>query len=239
MNLALLLDDVHLSLNDREILNGVSLSVKKGETITIMGPNGAGKTTLLKVAMGLLKPTKGSISLFFNGKAKRRGLIGYIPQNLGLVNNLDVISNIIVGALYRMPKIASIVGFYPRDVLDDAYSLMNRLGIDGLARVKISRLSGGEKQKVAIARALLQRPSIIFADEMASNLDLKASHEVMKSLLEMKREMGLTLVMTHHNPDFAKRYSDIIYLMRDGRIVNSIQASSFDSEKLLEAYERA
>lgn len=237
MNTALLIDNVYLSINNKEILKGVYLDVKVGEVVTIMGPNGAGKTTLLKTAMGLIKPTKGSVYLFNDGYSKRKGLIGYIPQNLGLVNNLDTISNIMLGALHRMPKINSILGYYPKPIIEEAYELMKRLKIDNLANTKVSKLSGGEKQKVAIARTLIQKPSIIFADEMASNLDLKYAHEIMSSLLKLRRENNLTLVMTHHNPEFAKMYSEVVYLMKDGRIVDSVKASNLDESKLVDLYD--
>lgn len=232
MKEALRLSDVHLLLDKREILRGVSLSVNKGEIVTIMGPNGAGKTTLLKTAMGLIKPTVGEIHLFGEQKLNRskRRLLGYIPQNLGLVNGLSVLSNVMMGALQRIPSWKSVVGLYPKDILDEAHATMQFLGIGHLANTKVGRLSGGEKQKVAIARTMLQEPAIIFADEMASNLDFKTAGEVMDNFLELRRKMDLTLIMTHHNPDFAKMYSETIYVMMDGKITATVPAAEFDKD---------
>jgi len=236
MNDIILMNDIHLSMDGREILQGVSVSVKKGEVVTIMGPNGAGKTTLLKVALGLIKPTAGQLYVFGERKVSKKGLLGYIPQNFGLVNGLSVLSNVMIGALHRMPRFGPMLGFYPKDVLDEAYGIMERLNIDHLVHTKVGKLSGGERQRVAIARTMLQKPSIIFADEMAASLDLKAAHEVMDNFLDIRKEMGLTLIMTHHNPEFAEMYSEITHLMMNGKIVSSIPASSFNKDNLIKMY---
>jgi len=232
MKEALRLSDVHLLLDKREILRGVSLSVNKGEIVTIMGPNGAGKTTLLKTAMGLIRPTVGEVRIFGEQELDRskRRLLGYIPQNLGLVNGLSVLSNVMMGALQRIPSWKSVVGLYPKDILDEAHATMQFLGIGHLANTKVGKLSGGEKQRVAIARTMLQEPAIIFADEMASNLDFKTAGEVMDNFLELRRKMDLTLIMTHHNPDFAKMYSETIYVMMDGKITATVPAAEFDKD---------
>ncbi|MEM2759583.1 MAG: ATP-binding cassette domain-containing protein [Nitrososphaerales archaeon] len=238
MDEALRFNDIHLSLDKREILKGVSLSVSRGEIVTIMGPNGAGKTTLLKIALGLMKPTSGELYIFGKQRLSKteRGLLGYIPQNLGLVNGSSVLSNVIMGALQRMPAWRSMFGLYPATIIDEAYGTMQLLGIEHLSNTKVGKLSGGEKQRVAIARTMLQRPAIVFADEMASNLDLKAAGDVMERFLEIRKEMGLTLIMTHHNPEFAEMHSETVHLMMNGRIVSSIPASSLNRDNLIKMY---
>jgi phosphonate transport system ATP-binding protein len=236
----LCLKDIRLSLGKREILKGLSISVNKGDAVTIMGPNGSGKTTLLKVALGLLKPSAGEL-YFFGGEKniskENRKFLGYIPQNLALVNELDVFSNIIVGAVRRMPSWRSLLGAYPEDITKEAYEIMNMLGISQLAQVKVKTLSGGEKQRVAIARTIIQKPSIIFADEMTASLDFKTASEVMSILTGIKEKTGVTLVMTHHNLEVAKRYSKIIFIIRDGKILKEILASDLDRESLTNLYE--
>jgi phosphonate transport system ATP-binding protein len=233
------LKDIRLSIGKKEILNGVSIDVNNGDAVTIMGPNGCGKTTLLKVALGLIKPSAGEIYFFDqkNISKENRKFLGYIPQNLALVNEMNVFSNIIVGAVRRMQSWRSLLGVYPEEITKEAYDIMNALGISKLAQVKVKRLSGGEKQRVAIARTIIQRPSIIFADEMTASLDFNTASEVMRILTGIKEKTGVTLVMTHHNLEVAKQYSKTIFIMRDGRMLKEILASELDRESLANLYE--
>lgn len=230
---------VHLTINNRKILSNLSMNVPQGDAVTIMGPNGAGKTTLLKVALGLVKPTSGE--LYFFGKKglskESQKLLGYIPQNLGLVNELSVYSNVMMGALRRMPRWRSITGMYPKDLVDDTYSLMYDLKISHLKDIKIKKLSGGEKQRVAIARTLIQKPLIILADEMTASLDFKAAVTVMEIFSEIKKKMKITLLMTHHNPDIARLYSDNVLIMMNGRIEKNIPANEITADTIGGLYE--
>lgn len=234
------LKDIRLSIGRREILKGLSISIKRGDAVTIMGPNGSGKTTLLKVALGLIKPSAGELYFFEEKKnisKENRKFLGYIPQNLALVNELNVFSNIIVGAVRRIPSWRSLLGAYPEEITKEAYEIMNMLGISQLAQVKVKTLSGGEKQRVAIARTIIQKPSIIFADEMTASLDFKTASEVMSILTSIKEKTGVTLVMTHHNLEVAKRYSKTIFIIRDGIMLKEILASDLDRESLANLYE--
>jgi phosphonate transport system ATP-binding protein len=236
---ALRMNAVHLVINNRKILNNISMNISQGNSVTIMGPNGTGKTTLLRVALGLIKPTSGEIQFFGkNGFSKEnKRLLGYIPQNLGLVNELSVFSNVMMGALGRMSRWRSITGKYSKDLLDEAYSLMYDLKITHLKDIKIKKLSGGERQRVAIARTLIQKPSIILADEMTASLDFKAAVTVMDIFAEIKKKMKITLLMTHHNPDLARLYSDNILIMLNGRIEKNIQASELTQNKFEDLFE--
>ena len=233
------LNDIHFAAGKREILKGLSMTVKAGSAASIMGPNGAGKTTLLKVALGLLKPSAGEVTFFGQKRLmnETRKNLGYIPQNLALVNELNVLSNVMMGAMRRMPAWRSLLNSYPSEIISEASEIMNMLGISHLAQTKVKMLSGGERQRVAIARVILQQPSIIVADEMTSSLDFKTALSVMDTLMDVKKKMGLTLLMTHHNPDIAKMSSDIIYIVRDGVIFREVPAADIDRESLIELYE--
>lgn len=230
---------IQLIINNRKILSDLSMDVEQNSAVTIMGPNGAGKTTLLKIALGLLQPTSGELYLFGKkglGK-KRHNFLGYIPQNLGLVGELSVFSNIMMGALRRMPRWRSITGIYQKDLLDEAYSLMYELKVTHLKDIKVKKLSGGEKQRVAIARTLIQKPSMILADEMTASLDFKAAVAVMDIFAEIRKKKGITLLMTHHNPDIAKMYSDTIFIMINGRIEKRIQSKEMSKDTISSLYE--
>lgn len=235
------LNNVHYNAGRKEILKGLSMTVKEGSAVTIMGQNGAGKTTLLKVALGLIKPSAGEVTFFGEKKLTKnlRRNLGYIPQNLALVSELTVLSNIMMGALRRMSTWASLMNSYPKELLEEANDIMNMLGISHLGQTKVRKLSGGERQRVAIARSIIQKPTIIVADEMTSSLDLKSALNVMDTLIDVRKKMGLTLLMTHHNPDIARISSETIYIMRDGTISNVVPASEIDRESLIGLYEPA
>jgi phosphonate transport system ATP-binding protein len=239
MSDVLSMNQIQLIINDRKIINNLSMNVGQNNAITIMGPNGAGKTTLLKIALGLIRPTSGELYLF--GKKgidkERRKLLGYIPQNLGLVNELSVFSNVIIGALREIPRWRSILGMYPKDILDEVYSLLYELKISHLKDVKVKKLSGGERQRVAIARTLIQKPSVIFADEMTASLDFKAAAAVMEIFTEVRKKKGITLLMTHHNPDITKMYSDTVFIMINGRIEKKIESKEINKETISDLYE--
>lgn len=237
MSSALSMNQVQLIVNGRKIINNLSMNVEQNTAVTIMGPNGAGKTTLFKIALGLLKPTSGEISLFGKKASGKHSFLGYIPQNLGLVNELSVFSNVMLGALRRMPRWRSITCMYPKNILDDAYSLMYELKISHLKDIKIKKLSGGEKQRVAIARTLIQNPSLIVADEMTASLDFKAAVAVMDIFAEIRKKKGITLLMTHHNPEIAKMYSDTVLIMINGRIEKNIDSKEMNQNTISGLYE--
>ncbi len=239
MSDVLSMNQIRLIINERKIINNLTINVKQNSAVTIMGPNGAGKTTLLKIALGLIQPTSGEMHLF--GKKgldkQRRNLLGYIPQNLGLVNELSVFTNVMMGALRHMPRWRSITGMYPKELLTEAYSLMYELKITHLKDTKIKKLSGGEKQRVAIARTLIQKPAMILADEMTASLDFKAAVAVMDIFAEIRKKRGITLLMTHHNPDIAKMYSDTVFIMINGAIEKNIESKEMSEDAISSLYE--
>jgi ABC-type phosphate/phosphonate transport system ATPase subunit len=126
---------------------------------------------------------------------------------------------------------------YPSQLVDEVYSLMYELKVTALKDTKIKNLSGGEKQRVAIARTLIQKPSMILADEMTASLDFKAAVAVMDIFSEIREKMGITLLMTHHNPDISQKYSDTIFIMNNGRIENCISAKEIDKDALVKLYD--
>ena len=150
------LDDVWFSYNNNGYaIKGIDLTIPQGTTTVILGPSGSGKSTLLKLINGLVKPAKGSVRILgapVNGTNTRR-LIGYIPQQLGLVRNLTALENVLIGALPRIDWFRSFLGIFPSQEIEHAQTLLQMVGISPKAQEKVCRLSGGERQRVAIARA--------------------------------------------------------------------------------------
>ncbi|MBJ6727415.1 ABC transporter ATP-binding protein [Geomesophilobacter sediminis] len=200
-------------------LDGVTLSIKRGEFVSFMGPSGSGKTTLVNLLGCLDNPSAGELHLagkkiFGEGKrlsereltVVRREVFGYIFQNFYLVPSLTVRENVAVPlAFYRKPGAEAEVD-----------RLLKLLGIEHRANHLPREISGGEMQRVAIARALVNRPEILLADEPTGNLDSRRSTEIGEVLQELNRSSGLTIVMVTHDPGLAKLGGRHIE-MRDGR----------------------
>jgi putative ABC transport system ATP-binding protein len=200
-----------------KILQGVNLSVSKGEMVAIMGPSGSGKTTLLNLIGLLDRPTSGSyllegkeVSRLSGGElAKVRGQkIGFIFQTFNLLSYLSAIANVELGQKYA-----------GKVNLQAAKDALTKVGLADRMRHRPNELSGGEQQRVAVARALAKDPPIILADEPTGNLDSHSGKEVMTILTNLHTEKNITLVMITHDPNVA-RYCQRIIHIQDGQIVN-------------------
>ncbi|WP_456477787.1 ABC transporter ATP-binding protein [Geoglobus ahangari] len=209
------LEKVTFSYNGSLILRNVDLVVGRGEVTFILGPNGSGKTTLLRCIAGILRP-EGAVYVEELNVAKanpdevaRR--VAYVPQRTE-APPLTVFDTILLG---RKPHIRA--GVSERDVRV-VERVMGELGIEGLAARRLTELSGGELQKVAIARAMAQEPRVLLLDEPTNNLDIRSQHEVMKTVLRLVREREISAVITTHDLSIAGMYADRIVMVKDGRI---------------------
>ena len=198
-------------------LDGVSLTVERGEFVAVMGASGSGKSTLLHLLGGVDKPTSGRITLdgvsLYDQKEEeltvfRRRQIGLVYQFYNLVPLLTVEENL------TLPLLLDGRSADPARVLD----LLARLGLEGKRRAFPAQLSGGQQQRVAIARALITHPALLLADEPTGNLDSAASEKVMRMLVRLNETTGQTIVMITHDETLALQARRILRL-RDGRIV--------------------
>ena len=197
----------------------VTLQVRRGEFVSFMGPSGSGKTTLVNLLGCLDNPTTGELVVagkvvFGDGKVLRekeltrirRELFGYIFQNFYLIPTLTVRENVALPlAFYRKPGVEG-----------EVERLLKDLGMGHRMNHLPGQISGGEMQRVAVARALVNRPEILLADEPTGNLDTKRAEEIGEVLKDLNRNAGLTIVMVTHNPALA-RLGGRIFQMRDGR----------------------
>ncbi len=219
-------------------LREVSLTVPKGEFLVIMGPSGSGKSSLLNIVGLLDQPDDGEYKL--NGRdvaflsqrkrAKiRRNHIGFIFQNFNLIGRMTVLENVSLPLLY---KGVSTVKRYER-----ASEILKYLGIQEKEYYQPNQLSGGQLQRAAIARAMVNRPSIVLADEPTGNLDTKATKLIMAALKEI-HEAGNTIIMVTHNPDLAA-YGDRVIKMLDGKIEEELTGASLKKELTAQRKEAA
>jgi len=203
--------------NRIEVLKGVTLDVLHGETLFLVGPSGAGKTSLLYTLAGLEKPNAGEVlingqSLYRLGRKEqahvRNTSMGYVFQSFFLLPELTALENVMVPALIRR-----------RQARDRAHELLERVGLGGRTNHLPSELSGGEQQRVAIARSLMNDPAILFADEPTGNLDTATGSAVMTLLMDLVNERKRTLVVVTHDQSLA-RVGDRKVTLVDGRIVD-------------------
>lgn len=205
-----------------EVLKGISLKVKKGEVISIVGPSGAGKTTLLQLIGTLDKPNRGSIR--FNGEeltkmsekrlAKFRNKhIGFVFQFHQLLPEFTALENIIIPAL--------IAGSNRKEAEKEAMELLRILGIEERAHHKPSEMSGGENQRVAVARALINHPDVILADEPSGSLDSKNKDELHRLFFDLRDRFGQTFIIVTHDEGLAS-FTDRTIRMVDGVIEGTL-----------------
>ena len=202
-----------------EVLKGVSISLQKGELATIVGPSGCGKSTLLHILGTLEAPDKGQITMdgtdFSNLKGKqlaafRNKHIGFVFQFHHLLPEFNALENVSIPAW--------IAGRKKSEVKEAATELLKKMGLENRLTHRPSELSGGEQQRVAVARALINKPSIVFADEPTGNLDSAHARELHQLFISLKNELGQSFLIVTHNEELAAQ-SDRVWTMRDGQIV--------------------
>ena len=213
------LKNISKDFGKQKILNDISLEIKKGEFVSIIGPSGAGKTTLLNIIgtiesfnknnNGQLILNENEIKTLNDNQLSdfRNKNIGFIFQFHQLLPELNLEENIILPAMIgNIPK---------KSYSNKAKELAKLLGIEGILKKYPDSISGGERQRVAVARALINDPTILLADEPTGNLDSKNEQIIMNFFKKLNTEMGLTIILVTHNKDFAK-ISNKIYTLKDG-----------------------
>lgn len=202
---------------EEQILNNIDFSASKGETIAIVGPSGSGKSTLLHILGGIEQPDAGTISVL--GKAVTKSSapdilnkdVGYLFQSFHLFDDFDVMQNILLPAF--------ISGAVTQEATDRVQTILKEVNLFDKKHALAKHLSGGEKQRVALVRALCNDPSILLCDEPTGNLDPTQAHEVQTLLLNLAKKHGKTVIIVTHNLEFAQR-CDTVYTL-DNRKLNS------------------
>jgi phosphonate transport system ATP-binding protein len=240
--------DVSKTFGSRKALDGVSISVASGEMVALIGPSGSGKSTLLRSITGLqsIDPGKGTIEVFgetvqkdgrMTGAVRRaRGKLGMIFQQFNLVGRLSLFSNVMLGALGRLPSWQGLLGLWPQADKDKAMAALHRVGVSDYAAQRANTLSGGQQQRGAIARAIVQGAKAILADEPVASLDPVSARKVMELLVELNKRDGMGVIVTLHQVDYAIRYCDRVIALQGGRIVYDGPSTALDQKRLIEIY---
>ncbi len=217
------IEDLHkiYKMGDNEVhaLRGVSLTIRRGEIVTIMGPSGSGKSTLMNILGCLDQPTYGLYVLDGTDVSKmsddelaevRNKMVGFVFQSFNLLARTTALDNVLLPLVYA--------GTTVRERRNRAREVLQSVGLGDRMDHTPNELSGGQQQRVAIARALVNQPAIILADEPTGNLDSKSGREVMTILQKLNRETGITVVLVTHDP-YISRYSQRVIHIFDGKIV--------------------
>lgn len=218
--------------NKQKVLNNVSISIEKGEFLSIMGPSGSGKSTLMYILSGMDECDEGKI--LFNNKDfsslnvdelsnTRLTKMGFIFQQPSLLKNLNILDNIILPSVKLNKKNV-------KTITEKGISLMNKVGLQNLETRNISQISGGQLQRAGICRALMNNPEIIFGDEPTGALNSKSAQEIMEILRDIN-EKGTTIVLVTHDSKIAAQ-SERILFMNDGEIINELKLAKFHNDNL-------
>jgi phosphonate transport system ATP-binding protein len=211
-------------------LDGVSFELKSGEAVAIIGPSGAGKTTLFRVLTRSIPLDGGQVvvdgtdlySASYLNLTKIRRKIGLIYQQHNLVKELDVLRNVIMGKLgvwSSWQALHALLLKPPDDVIDEVKRVLGRVGLANKINSQVTELSGGEQQRVAIARLLLQDPEIILADEPVASVDVVSAQKIMEIFQDLNRSMGKTLICNLHNIGLARTFFERVLALCNGKVL--------------------
>ena len=227
--------------NGSPALKGVNLKINKGEFVSILGPSGSGKTTLLRTINGLETSSGGEI--YFDNKRVDNNTIseiqkktGMIFQEFNLVNNLSAINNVLTGLLNSSNKFLSLFYLFRKDQKIQALKSLETVGLLEKSYNRSDELSGGQRQRVGIARAIIKKPILLLADEPVASLDPKAANLILSLLKKINQEFGTTILCNLHQVDLAKKYSDRVVGLLDGKIIFDEKSENINKVNLEKIY---
>lgn len=216
------------------VLNNVNLTLEDGEIGILLGKNGSGKTTLLKNVLGVLAPQEGSI--YYDGKPlqslskkERAAAVAYVPQEIRF-GDLTVFDSVLLGRIAYFGLNASKSDY---DAVDE---ILETMGVSALASRNINELSGGEKQKIAIARAMVQKPKLLVLDEPTGNLDVANEHLILEESKKIVKKTGVSILSSLHDLNSALAFGDKFFLMKEGRILYTVTKEEITEKMLFDIY---
>lgn len=224
-------------------LSSLSFVVEKGESIALIGPSGAGKTTLLNLLSAILQPDNGELIIDgqpiqqYSNQKKRAKKIGIIRQQFDLVGQLPVIHNVLAGRLADWGFFKSFLSlFIPQDK-DAATLALERVGLPDKLYERTSNLSGGEQQRVALARLLMQKPEIVLADEPVASLDPARAEDILDMLTKLAKEEQQTVIASLHSVEYARKYFTRLIALKNGELFFDLPADQVTDQQLQELYQ--
>jgi phosphonate transport system ATP-binding protein len=235
--------------NGTRALDCLDLNIRSGEMVALIGASGSGKSTLVRHIAGLIESDiNAETSINVDGRVVQakgriaqdirniRRNIGVVFQQFNLVGRLSVLTNVLTGRLGQMPLLAGALGNFSLADQQVAMQALERVGIAATARQRASTLSGGQQQRAAIARALVQGAKVLLADEPIASLDPASARRVMETLVGINRQDGITIIVSLHQVEYARRFCPRTIAMQAGRIVFDGPSVALTNERLTEIY---
>jgi phosphonate transport system ATP-binding protein len=240
------LRDVNVTLDGQRVLSNLSLNIEPGSVVAFVGPSGAGKTSALRLLNGMLAADTGKVladgqefgTLSSKDRRTVRQRIGFVPQGFGLVPNMPVAQNVLAGRVASQGFWSSLrAALRPsRRELEEVHQLLVTLGIGNKLFQRIDSLSGGEQQRVAIARSLYQEPGALLADEPLSALDPSRARETLELLTQLAADRNLTLVLSLHDIQLARDMLPRLVGLRGGQVAFDSPTSHVDDQAIMDLY---
>lgn len=232
-------EELYFGYNEKYLLENINLELRSGNMYSLLGRNGSGKTTLIKLILGLLNFNRGLITIKGKNSEKIKSnelskLIAYVPQSEQATYGIKVIELVVMG---RNPylNLFDIPSYKDYELAQKA---LKNLGIENLIQKNYCEISGGERQLVLIARALVQNTDYIFMDEPVSNLDMRNQHDVLNKIKNIARDFNKGIVLSIHDPNLAMRYCNKTILLKNGKVIYSGDTQEILSQQsLFEVYD--
>ncbi|MEZ5652371.1 MAG: phosphonate ABC transporter ATP-binding protein [Burkholderiaceae bacterium] len=227
-----------------QALKGVDLAIPPGQVLALIGPSGAGKSTLIRCINRLVEPSAGTVlldgqsltSLGASGLRRARRKMGMIFQEYALVERLTVMENVLSGRLGYVGFWRSLTRRYPQRDVDEAFRLLDRVGLLAMVDKRADALSGGQRQRVGIARALIQDPRLLLVDEPTASLDPKTSRQIMRLICELCAERGLAAVINIHDVALAQMFVQRVVGLKAGEIAFDGRPDALTPDALTRIY---
>jgi phosphonate transport system ATP-binding protein len=224
-------------------LSSLSFCIQEGEKVALIGPSGAGKTTLLNILASIISPDEGSIHIdgkplsLLKDPKMRAKKIGIIRQQFDLVGQLPVVHNVLAGRLAEWSLLKSLLSMIIPQDKKIALAALERVGLPGKMDERTSNLSGGEQQRVALARLLLQKPEIVLADEPVASLDPARAEDILALLTDIANEENQTLIASLHSVDYARKYFKRLIALKNGKIFFDLPADQVTDSLISSLYQ--
>lgn len=221
------IEKINIVYNKLEAIKDLTLEIEDGEFVSVIGASGSGKSSLIKSINLLVKPNSGKIIVdgiditFSNSKELRkiRRSIGFIFQDYNLIDRLSAIENVLVGRLGYKSFLSSLLGVFSKREYKKASKILKKVGLEKKIFSRVDELSGGEKQRVSVAKVLNQNPKFILADEPVSSLDMSTSKMIMEYLKKVNKKDKITVIINLHDVSLAKKYANRIVALKKGKII--------------------
>jgi ABC-type Mn2+/Zn2+ transport system ATPase subunit len=233
---ALTVENLCVKLNNHHLIENITFSVDEGSIVAMIGPNGAGKTTLVKAILGLIPCASGSVSLFGHPLKRKNShaTVGYVPQRLDFDRSFPItvseLLNFTIPPVYSFP--------FHREKQKKAYidNLLKTVGVQELGNKTIGKLSGGELQRVMIAKAIVNNPKILFLDEPASGVDIEGQERFYDLIMRLNKESGLTVILISHDLNIVYRFADNVLCLNRKLICSGKPAEMLTDDVIKNVY---